>query len=58
MPSNDADEPVLALEVGDLQGFGVGDDAPTFVEVDLDGVTWSLEELAGKVVFLGLLDAW
>lgn len=58
LPCNDADEGTLTVEVGSLQGLAVGDPAPDFVEVDLDGVTWALEALRGQVVFLGLLDAW
>lgn len=56
--SNDADEPELALQVGGLEGLVVGEAAPDFVETDLSGTTWALEDLRGQVVFLGLLDSW
>ena len=56
--SDDPDESELLVEVGGLDGLVVGDEAPPFLETDLDGVTWSSEELVGQVIFLGLLDAW
>lgn len=54
--TNDADEPTFTLEVGNVEGLSVGDEAPEFIEPDLDGVIWQLSELKGQIVFLGMME--
>lgn len=51
--SDDADERVIALPVtGNPAGLGIGDEAPAFELVDLDGKRWTTEGLRGHVVVL------
>jgi hypothetical protein len=54
--TDDPDEPLVSLDVGGTDGLTVGDPAPDFLEVDLDGTSWQLSALEGRVIFLGLLD--
>ena len=54
--TNDADEPTFTLEVGNVAGLSVGDEAPEFIEPDLDEVIWQLSELRGQIVFLGMME--
>lgn len=51
--SNDPDE-TAEITLGSSHGVPLGEEAPTFVEVDTDGVVWDLAALRGKVVWLGL----
>jgi len=54
--TNDADEPTFTLAVGNVAGLSVGDEAPDFIEPDLDSVPWQLSELRGQIVFLGMME--
>jgi len=52
--TNDPDEPELVVSLSAAEGMAPGAEAPRFIETDLDGTTWDLDALAGKVVFVGM----
>ena len=52
--TNDPDEPVVTVALSGADGMVPGAVAPRFIETDLDGTTWDLDALAGKVVFVGM----
>lgn len=52
--TNDPDEPDLVVSVAVGDGLQPGAVAPRFIETDLDGQTWDLDALSGKVVFVGM----
>ncbi|RME23889.1 MAG: hypothetical protein D6798_12560 [Deltaproteobacteria bacterium] len=55
--TNDPDEEVVLVGTTGAQGLQPGDPAPDFVEQDLDGNVWTLDDLSGRVAFLGLLES-
>jgi len=52
--TNDPDEPSVAVGLSAAEGMQPGAEAPRFIETDVDGTTWDLDALAGKVVFVGM----
>ncbi|MBL4685899.1 MAG: choice-of-anchor D domain-containing protein [Nannocystaceae bacterium] len=53
LQTNDIDEPMFEVSMsGNIAGLDIGDPAPPFTLNDLDGQTWSLEDLEGSVSVL------
>jgi peroxiredoxin len=54
--TDDPDEPEPRLESGQRGGLRIGAPAPAFSEFDTLDQLWTLEDLAGQVVWLGLFE--
>jgi len=59
MFSNDVDESEASFEILiNRSGLGVGDPAPDFTLTDLDGVSYTLSDYRGDVVFITMFSTW
>lgn len=56
LTTDDPDEPQARLESGQRGGLRIGGPAPAFSEFDIQDQLWTLEDLAGQVVWLGLFE--